>query len=125
MGRWCFRHRKVVLALWLIALVGLFGVNKAAKPAFSNKFQLPNTPSAAALNLLQKDFPSASGSSDQIVLHATAGTLVDPTVQAQAEKMLAAVAKLPHVSSVTSPFSADGAGQTSKDKTVAFATIHF
>src|ERR1700722_14409234 len=113
MGRWCFRHRKVVLALWLIALVGLFGVNKAAKPAFSNKFQLPNTPSAAALNLLERDFPSASGSSDQIVLHATLGTLVDTSVQGHAEAMLASVAKLPHVSSVTSPFAPDGAGQIS------------
>src|ERR1700722_7495890 len=107
MGRWCFRHRKVVLALWLIALVGLFGVNKAAKPSFSNKFQLPNTPSAAALNLLQKDFPSASGSSDQIVLHATTGPLEDASLQAQAEAILASVAKLPHVSSVTSPFGPD------------------
>jgi len=125
MARWCVRHRTIVLAIWLVALVGLFAVNRAAKPDFSNKFQLPNTPSAAALNLLEKDFPSASGSSDQIVLHATSATLVDPTVQAQAETMLTKVATLPHVTSVTSPFTPTGAGQISKDKTVAFATIHF
>ncbi len=125
MARWCVRHRKVVLALWLIALVGLFLVNKAAKPDFSNKFQLPNTPSTAALNLLEKDFPSASGSSDQIVLHATSGTLTDGPLEAQAQQLLAKVAALPHVSSVASPFAASGAAQISKDKTVAFATVHF
>ncbi|HEX3621440.1 MAG TPA: MMPL family transporter [Acidimicrobiales bacterium] len=125
LARWCFRRRKVVLAVWLVAMVGLFAVNRAAKPAFSNKFSLPNTPSAAALSLLQKEFPSASGTSDQIVLHATAGTLTDPSVQPQAEQVLTAVAGLPHVGSVTSPFTSAGASQISKDGTIAFATVHF
>ena len=35
------------------------------------------------------------------------------------------VARLPHVRSVTSPFSAEGAGQVSKDGKVAFATVDF
>jgi RND superfamily putative drug exporter len=125
LARWCFQRRKVVLAVWLVAMVGLFAVNRAAKPAFSTKFQLPNTASAAALNLLQKDFPSASGSSDQIVLHATSGTLLDSAVQARAQSMLDAVAKLAHVRSVSSPFAATGKAQISKDDTVAFATVDF
>src|SRR5580704_3292645 len=125
LARWCFQRRKVVLAVWLVAMVGLFAVNRAAKPAFSTEFQLPNTASAAALNLLAKDFPSASGSSDQIVLHATSGTLLVPAVQARAESMLAAVAKLPHVRSVSSPYAATGKTQISKDDTVAFATVDF
>ncbi len=78
LARWCFRHRKTILILWLVALVGFFALDRAASTAFSTKFQLPNTPSATALNLLQKDFPAASGSSDQIVLHATSGTRQRP-----------------------------------------------
>ena len=65
----------MVLALWLLALVGSFVLSAAVGTDFSTKFQLPNTQSAKALNLLEKDFPSASGSSDQIVLYAPSGTL--------------------------------------------------
>jgi putative drug exporter of the RND superfamily len=124
-ARWCFRHRWVVLAVWLIALVGSFGASRAAGTAFSTSFQLPHTQSAQALSLLEKEFPAASGSSDQIVLHATSGTLRDPAVQAKVSRMLDQVAALPHVRSVTSPFSPEGAGQISKDGTVAFATVVF
>jgi putative drug exporter of the RND superfamily len=125
MARWCSRHRKIVLVLWLVALVGSFAASRAVGTNFSTKFQLPNTQSAQALSLLQKDFPAASGSSDQIVLHATSGTLRNPAVQARAERMLAQVAALPHVRSVASPFSAAGAGQVSKNGAIAFATVSF
>ena len=76
LARCCFRHRRVVLALWLLALVGSFALSSAVGTDFSTKFQLPNTQSAQALSLLEKDFPAASGSSDQIVLYAPSGTLV-------------------------------------------------
>jgi putative drug exporter of the RND superfamily len=122
---WCFRHRRVVLVLWLVALVGTFAATRVAGTDFSTKFQLPDTQSARALSLLQKDFPAASGSSDQIVMHATSGTLHDPAVKAKAQQMLAEVAKIPHVAAVTSPFDPAGAAQISKDGTVAFATVLF
>jgi RND superfamily putative drug exporter len=98
---------------------------RAAGTNFSTKLQLPDTQSAQALSLLQKDFPAASGSSDQIVLHATSGTLRDPAVTARAQRMLGQVAALPHVRGVASPFTPAGAGQVSKDGTVAFATVIF
>ncbi len=125
LARWCFRHRRVVLALWLLALVGSFALSQALGTNFSTKFQLPNTQSAKALSLLEKDFPAASGSSDQIVLYAPSGTLVGGPLEARATEMLDQVANLPHVRSVTSPFSPEGAGQVSKDGKVAFATVVF
>jgi RND superfamily putative drug exporter len=124
-ARWCSRHRKFVLILWLIALVGSFGLSRATGTDFSTKFQLPNTQSSTALSLLQKDFPAASGSSDQIVFHAPSGTLRQPSIGAQAERMLQRVGKLSHVRSVTNPFTATGASQMSSDGTVAFATVTF
>jgi putative drug exporter of the RND superfamily len=125
LARWCFRHRRVVVALWLLALVGSFALSEAAGTRFSTKFQLPNTQSAQALSLLEHDFPAASGSSDQIVIYAPSGTLRGGALGARATKMLDQVARLPHVRSVTSPFSAGGAGQVSKDGQVAFATVTF
>ena len=75
LAAWCVQHRKTVLGIWLVALVGFFAVNQAAGTDFSTKFQLPNTQSSRALSLLQKQFPAVSGSSDQIVLHARSGTV--------------------------------------------------
>src|SRR5271170_5560565 len=120
---WCVEHRKVVLGIWLVALVGSFAASQAAGTAFSTKFQLPNTQSSEALNLLEKQFPAVSGSSDQIVLHARSGTVRDAAVRADAQRMLGAVARLPHVRSVTSPFSAAGAHQISANGAIAFATV--
>ena len=125
LARWCFNHRRSVLAFWLLALVGSFALTQAAGTDFSTKFQLPNTQSAKALSLLEKDFPTASGSSDQIVLYTPSGPLLGSTAEARAVAMLQRVADLPHVRSVTSPFSAGGAGQVSQDGHVAFATVIF
>ncbi len=125
LARWCFQHRKLVLLLWLVALVGSFALSRTAGTEFSTKFQLPDTPSARALSLLQKEFPAVSGSSDQIVLHATSGSVTGPAVEAKAEAMLNRVARLPHVKSVASPFTPTGTNQISKDGTVAFATVTF
>jgi putative drug exporter of the RND superfamily len=125
LASWCVAHRKVVLGLWLVALVGSFAASQAAGTAFSTKFQLPNTQSSEALSLLQKQFPAVSGSSDQIVLHARSGTVRDAAVRADAQRMLRAVARLPHVRSVTSPFSAAGAHQISANGAIAFATVVF
>jgi RND superfamily putative drug exporter len=125
LGRWCFRHRRLVLVVWLVVMVGFFGASRAAKSDFSTKFQLPNTQSTNALNLLQKEFPAVSGDSDQIVLQAKVGSVTSPAIKAAATKMLADVATLPHVKSVASPYGPAGAAQISKDGTIAFATVHF
>lgn len=115
----------LVVALWLIALVGFSAADQAAHASYSTKFQLPNTQSATALSLLQKDFPAASGDSDQIVLHAKSGTVQDPVLRDAAERMLGQVAALPHVRSVISPYATPGRAQISRDGTVAFATVGF
>jgi RND superfamily putative drug exporter len=124
-ARWCVMHRRLVLVLWLVALVGSFAATRGAGTDFSTKFQLPNTQSSHALTLLQDDFPAASGSSDQIVIHSTAGGINDPAVRTRVSSMLARVAKIPHVRAVASPYAPMGAGQVSKDGTVAFATVAF
>jgi RND superfamily putative drug exporter len=136
LARWCFHHRKLVLALWLLALVVSFGAAKAAGTAYSIRFNLPNTDSTRAVTILQHGFPAASGEADQIVLEATKGTLRTPAVAREAEVMLSKVSNLPHVVSVISPFQPSGGGagtsrlvygprQTSPTGTIAFATVNW
>ncbi|HTR69513.1 MAG TPA: MMPL family transporter [Mycobacteriales bacterium] len=124
LARWCVVHRRLVVLIWIAVLLATFAANRNVGTAFATKFQLPNTESARALDLLRSEFPAASGTTDQIVFHAASG-VTEPAVQDRAEQMLAKVVGLPHVSAVVSPFSPAGAHQISKDGTVAFATVKF
>ena len=117
-------HRKVVLVGWLLALVAVVAISSAAGSSFNESLNLPGTDSQAAVTLLEKNFPAASGESDQVVVHATHGTTVrSPTVRAAVTDALARVARVPGVAAVSSPFSPRGASQISRDATVAFATV--
>jgi putative drug exporter of the RND superfamily len=121
-ARWCFLHRKAVLAVWLIALIGFFGVSKLAGSAFSNSSSLPGTDSTQALQVLSAHFPAQAGDSDQIVVQAKQGTLRSPAAQTAVTSMLARVAKLSDVTSVVSPYGPGG--QISKDGTIGLATVN-
>ena len=125
LARWCFRHRVLVLAFWLVALVVIAGAAGAAKTAYSERFSLPHTQSTEAGNILTKDFPKQSGDNDQIVFEANHGTVTSPGVRGRVEPMLAKVASLPHVANVVSPYGPAGQGQISKSGTIAFAQVNF
>jgi RND superfamily putative drug exporter len=123
LARWCFRHKFVVLAIWVVALVALGGLSATAGSGYTDSFSLPGTESTTALNLLKDNFNTESTDTNQVVF--AAGDVTDPATKARIEKTLGAIAKGPHVERVDSPF-AQGAGarQIAKDRTVAFANVH-
>ena len=121
-ARWCFVHRKAVLAVWLIALIGFFGISKLTGSAYSNSNSLPGTDSTKAQQVLTTNFPAQAGDSEQIVVQAKQGALRSPAAETTVASMLARVAKLPHVSSVTSPYGPGG--QISKDGTIGLGTVN-
>jgi putative drug exporter of the RND superfamily len=121
-ARWCFVHRKVVLAGWLIALIGFFAIGRLAGSAYTQSDSLPGTDSAQALSVLQTDYPARAGDSDQIVVQARQGTLRSPAAETAVTTMLARVARLPYVRSVTSPYGPGG--QISSDGTIGLAPVN-
>jgi len=121
----CARHRRAVLGIWVLILIGLSLLSKALPAQYANNITLPGTESHAAAEILDKQFTNQSGDRSQIVFAADSGTLSNPATQARATKMLADVAKLPHVSEVQSPWSPNGRGQIAKSNQVAFATVTF
>jgi putative drug exporter of the RND superfamily len=125
LARWCFRHRRLVLAGWVLALVLISAVSQAAGISYATKFTLPHSPSGDALAILQQDFPAASGDADQIVVEAKTGSVTSAPVRSEVQAMLTKVATLPHVASVAGPYGPDGAGQVSRDGKIAFATVDF
>ena len=121
-ARWCFAHRKAVLAGWLIALIGCFAVGLKVGANYAENDSVPGTDSTKALSVLQTNYPAQAGDSDQIVVQARQGTLRSPTAEIAVTSMLARVAKLPDVRSVTSPYGPGG--QISKDGTIGLATVN-
>jgi len=124
LASWSFQHRRIVVGAWLAALMLSYGITRAVGTGYSNNFTLPSTESTQALELLQAAAPQESGDTEQIVIGTSGSVKVtDPQVQQRVNAMLAKVAELPHVSSVVSPFTPQGAAQMSADATVAFATV--
>jgi RND superfamily putative drug exporter len=122
---WSVRHRRTVVVGWLVLLIGALGVSSAVGTKFANNFSLPGTESQRVADLLKHAFPAQAGDSDQIVLAARQGTITDAAVRARVAPMLATVASLPHVTSVSNPYTANGGRAISPDGKVAFATVTF
>lgn len=76
LAHWSFRHRRMLVAGWLAAAVVVVGLSSASGSKFNSNFNLPNTDSQAAVSLLTKNFPAASGEGDQVVFQATHGSTV-------------------------------------------------
>ncbi len=124
-ARWAVHHRRLVVIGWLVLLIGALGVSGAIGTEYSNNFSLPGTESQRAADLLKRDFPAQAGDADQIVLAARQGRVTDAAVRSRVAPMLAAVARLPHVTGVISPYTAKGARAISADGRIAFATVTF
>jgi RND superfamily putative drug exporter len=125
LARWSMTHRRIVVVLWLVVVVGsLGGLSGGVGNHYNNSSSLPGTGSQHASDLLRTRFPAQAGDTDQIVFRARTGELSEPSVKAPIEAMLARVSRLPHVTGVASPY-APGARAISPSGTIAFATVTF
>ena len=125
LARWCFKHRLTVIVLWLFVLVGLTFLQSSTGTKYSAGTSLSGTPSAAALNLLRAAAPSVSGDTETIVFESKNGPIAAPATRASVDHTLAAVSKLANVGQISSPFTASGSKQISRDGRIAFATVDF
>src|ERR1700733_11163760 len=118
LARLCYRLLPLLVVRWLSALIGINVLASGLGTNFSTNFSAPNTESTRASNLLSANFKAQSGDSVQVVMQGTP-SMTDPAVQQQATEFLAEFAKLPHVSSVSDPFTTPNG--ISKSGTVALA----
>jgi RND superfamily putative drug exporter len=124
-ARWCFRYRFVVIAAWVVVLVGLGALSQAVKSDYNNSFSLPGTGSTTAQQLLAKAIPAQAGDSDTIVWQVSHGTVRDATVATRMSSVLKQIATMPEVAAVVSPYGPRGAAQISRDGRTAYATVDF
>ncbi|MDQ1631339.1 MAG: putative drug exporter of the superfamily [Frankiaceae bacterium] len=125
LAHWSFRHRRIVLGLWLALLIGLGALSAGVGTSYKDDFKLPATESKQALDILQRDFPAASGQSGQIVLHARTGTLRDPQLQQQASALFSTISRIPHVVAVQGFDTPLGSRQLTPDGATGYATVAF
>ncbi|MEV0323311.1 MMPL family transporter [Streptomyces sp. NPDC050658] len=140
MARWCYRHRLVVLVLWVGALFGLGAAGTSAGTDYSNVFSLPDTDSKRAYDLMTKAFPERSGDTDTVVWRVGEGTsgeggtpgedgtsVEDDGVRSRIEPALKEIAGMKGVGEVTSPYASKeaGAAQISEDGRIAYAQVTF
>ncbi|MGQ4402042.1 MMPL family transporter [Streptomyces hayashii] len=124
MARWCYRHRLVVLLVWVGALFGLGFSASTAGTDYANVFSLPDTDSKKAYDLMEKAFPARAGDTDTVVWKVDRGSVRDQDVRARIQPALDGIAKMTGVGGVTSPY-AGAATQVSRDGRIAYAQITF
>src|SRR5947208_839045 len=122
LGRWCHTHRVLVVAVWVLALVGFGAASGAVGNGFTTKFSLPDVESARGFDLLDAHFGGrGSGQTGEIAFESAAG-VQDPTVKSAMSAYFDQVSRMPNVSLV-SPYTPQGARQISADGKIAYAAV--
>ncbi|MFI6039093.1 MMPL family transporter [Streptomyces sp. NPDC051315] len=126
MARWCYRHRLVVLLLWVGALFGLGFTASTAGTDYANVFSLPDTDSKKAYDLMEKAFPARAGDTDTVVWKVAEGSVRDEDVRSRIQPALDEIAGMKGVGSVAGPYAGpEGAAQVSRDGRIAYAQVTF
>ncbi|MFE5808014.1 MMPL family transporter [Streptomyces sp. NPDC056491] len=120
-GRWCARHAWRVVALWVLALMGLGLANHTWGGSFADSFSLPGTSTQTGADLLAAHTTGSGGTASAVVLTTDQGPVTGH--RAAIESAVADLRRLPDVLSVTDPFTTPGA--VSADGGSAQVTVRF
>lgn len=104
LGKFSFRHRWLVISLWLAVMVAVGGAAAAFHGTLSNNFQIPGTETQQMADKLKKELPSSSGGSASVVFEANDAQFT----QAGKDAVGAALTKLktlPDVQGTVDPFT--------------------
>jgi RND superfamily putative drug exporter len=111
LSAWAVRRPVVALVTWFIALFALVGLGTQVGGELNDSFDLPDTESKVATDLLLSSGTDTSrlDGGATIVWSPATGTAVDPEVAEQVVPLLTEIAALDSVSCVTNPLDPQGA----------------
>jgi RND superfamily putative drug exporter len=104
LGKFSYRHRWMVISLWLAVLVAVGASAAAFHGTLSNNFQIPGTETQRIADKLRQDLPSASGGSASIVFEAPEGGFTAEG-RAAVSEALKKLETLPDVKATVDPFA--------------------
>jgi RND superfamily putative drug exporter len=120
-GRWCARHHWVTIGLWGVAFAALAALAATVGGKPIDNFRLPGSDAQEAIDVLDENFPTESGTSAYVVFHGN-----DVTADAaHANGIRAAIARtagIEHVVRVTDPFDP---GATSSDRATTRVDVKY
>ncbi|MFD0279312.1 MMPL family transporter [Kitasatospora sp. NPDC127111] len=124
-GRWCARRPKRVVAAWLLLLAAALAALAVFGRVTSEAVSIPGSDSQAARDIADRAFPGSASGKQPVLLHtaATAAPLTAFDTAAAVRGAAAAIAGVPHVVAVTTPYDPAGAGTMSADGHTAYLAI--
>jgi RND superfamily putative drug exporter len=122
-GRFCVRHRREVVAVWLALVVGLVVVTGIVGEKTTNDLSLPGSDSTRAEDLLEDHLPRQANGTNPVVLQAPHGTLRTPANERAVRETVRSLEASPYVQSAISPFSRQGAEAITKDGRIAYISL--
>ncbi|HEY1566092.1 MAG TPA: MMPL family transporter, partial [Solirubrobacteraceae bacterium] len=120
LGTWAARHRRWVIAGWVIALVAVAIGSHALGGVYSDTLTIPGSTAQQGLDQLRAHDKTAGGQSGQVVFVDKGGSV--NSQRSAVEQSASNLKALPHVLSVSDPLSQP---TVSKDGGTAYATVNF
>ena len=126
LGSWCHDHRRAVVVMWVVALLAIGLLSRAAGSSFSNTLSLPSSESAKGFSLLDSEFGGRGLSSSATIVFSADAGVTDPAVQSEMQAFFDRITAETGVQ-VVSPYGPQGATQISalgeRAGKVAFARL--
>ncbi|HEV2309614.1 MAG TPA: hypothetical protein VGU73_03770, partial [Acidimicrobiia bacterium] len=127
LGRAAARRRWWVIGGWVVLVLAIGGVAKAADGKTQDTFRIPGTQSQQTADLLSQRFPSQSGDVATVVFEAPHGTVRDAANAAAIAQTQQRIGALPHVGGhVLGPATpAAGSAFVGAGGTIAYARVQY
>nr|WP_055503676.1 MMPL family transporter [Nonomuraea pusilla] len=110
LGGWCARRGRLVLALWVLAAVGLMGGSLVLGSPVSNDVSIPGTDAQRAHDLMKSGFGAGydTGGTVQLLVYSPEGLLVEERRKKAVEDAIDRLRTMPHVVGVDTPYRRGG-----------------
>ncbi|MFJ2777593.1 MMPL family transporter [Kitasatospora sp. NPDC087315] len=123
LGRYCFRRRRAVLAVWLAVLIAVGGAAGAFAGKTSDEFKVPGTEAQSTLDRIKDTFPAQGHGSAQVVFAAAGpGGIAAPEAGRAVTEAVGRIAGVPGVAAAPDPYAT---GAVSPDGRAAIALVSF
>ncbi len=124
LGQWVCSRRRLVVILWLAALVVAGGAAVSLNGKTDDAFSIPGSQSQQALDQLKRTFPASAGSSGQLLVTVPQGERVDtPSVKQVVADAIVRLNRIDQVAIVVSPYNAIVTGQIADSGRAVIVTI--